>query len=665
MNLSQVRFVWRRAGWFVLVLLLISCGSDRRETPVSPPDEPTPGAVESRSQVETAVETVPSYLDASLPVVERVEVLLAQMTVAEKIGQMTLVEKNSIVDEDITTLGIGALLSGGGGSPRVNEPDNWLEMVNDYQSFAMETRLGIPLLYGIDAVHGHSNVKGAVLFPHNIGLGATRNEALLQEIGRITAVETTATGIYWNYAPAVSIPQDIRWGRTYEGYSEDTEVVTALSLAYLQGLQGDDLTAVDTLIGTPKHFIGDGGTVWGTSQTGDYQIDQGDTQVDEATLRAVHLPPYLATIDAGARSIMVSYSSWNGTKMHEHTYLITDVLKGELGFDGFVVSDWAAVDQVDENYYEAVVASINAGIDMNMVPYNYALFIDALTAAVENEDVSMDRIDDSVRRILTVKFELGLFERPFTDDSLLETVGSDEHRALARQAVRESLVLLHHDGETLPLAKDTPLVFVGGEAADDIGIQSGGWSISWQGSSGNITPGTTILDGIEAAVSTEAQIRYNRFGNFDRFTDENGEPLVADVGIVVVGERPYAEGSGDSNSLVIPEADLNALLRMHERSEKLIVIVLSGRPLIVTDLLPQADAVIAAWLPGTEGQGVADLLFGEFEFVGTLPYTWPRAMDQLPFDFDNLSADGCTAPLYPFGYGLKTTDASPSLQACP
>lgn len=657
MNINLQR--WLRF-WLVALLLMAAC---RQSEPVN--EEIINEDSTAVPTQETAVPTSLPYLDPSLPVDDRVDDLLARLTLAEKIGQMTLVEKGSIVPADITSKGIGAILSGGGGSPRINQPAEWLQMVNGYQEQAMQTRLAIPLLYGIDAVHGHSNVNGAVLFPHNIALGATGNAELVQEIGRVTALETAATGIYWNYAPAVSIPQDIRWGRTYEGYSENTELVSRLSEAYLLGLQGDDLTAVHTIIGTPKHFIGDGGTVWGSSSTGSYQIDQGDTPLNEATLRAVHLPPYQATIAAGARSIMVSYSSWNGTKMHEQQYLITDVLKGELGFTGFVVSDWGAIDQIDSNYYNAVVAAINAGIDMNMVPSKYTLFIEALTMAVENGDVPIERIDDAVRRILTVKFELGLFERPFTDETRLDTVGSAPHRELARQAVRESLVLLHQDGETLPVSPETAVIFVAGEGADDIGIQSGGWSIEWQGRTGNITPGTTILDGIKSAVSANTQLNYNRFGNFERITDGSGNLLMADVGIVVVVERPYAEGVGDSDNLTLSDGELAAIERLRARSRQLIVLVISGRPLIITDVLPQADAVIAAWLPGTEGAGVADVLFGDYEFSGKLAYTWPRSMDQLPFDFANLPASGCSAPLFPFGYGLKTTDATAVPPPCP
>ncbi len=642
------------------LVLLTGCRDQLAETSIATPTasaSPTPEASAEPDVLED--EGLRPYLNPNLSPAERAQDLLSQMTLAEKIGQMTLVEKNSINEEEITELGIGALLSGGGGYPPTNTPAGWLEMVNGYQEYAMETRLAIPLIYGVDAVHGHNNVKGTVLFPHNIALGATGNAELVQEIGRITAIETAATGIYWNYAPTVAVPQDIRWGRTYEGYSENTELVTALGQAYLTGLQGDDLTAVDTIIGTAKHFVGDGGTTWGTSTTGGYEIDQGDAQLDEATLRAVHLPPYFAALDAGARSVMISFSSWNGTKMHEHHYLITDVLKGEMGFSGFVVSDWAGIDQVDSNYYEAVVAAINAGIDMNMVPGKYTIFIDALTAAVENGDVPLERIDDAVRRILTVKFELGLFERPFADETLLESVGSEAHRALARQAVRESLVLLDHDGETLPIDPETAVIFVAGEGADDIGLQSGGWSIEWQGREGNITPGTTILDAIESTISADTQLNYNRFGNFERITDDNGDPVMADVGIVVVGERPYAEGQGDSYNLSLTEPELNAIERVRARSQKLVVILLSGRPLIITDLLPMADAIIAAWLPGTEGHGVSDVLFGSYEFSGKLSYTWPRSMEQLPFDFANLPTEGCAAPLFPFGYGLTTAETTP------
>ncbi len=594
------------------------------------------------------MEANPPYQDPDLPIADRVEDLLGRMTLAEKIGQMTLVEKNSIVPEDIRDLGIGGLLSGGGGSPDPNTPASWAAMVDDFQALALESYLQIPLIYGVDAVHGHANVRGAVVFPHNIGLGAANDPALMEAIGRATALEMIATGIYWNYAPGVMVPRDIRWGRTYEGYSEDTERVSSLAAAYLRGLQGDDLAAADTVLATPKHFVGDGGTAWGSSTTGSYQIDQGVTEVDEATLRAVHLPPYAAVIAEGARSVMISYSSWGGLKMHAQRYLITDVLRGELGFEGFIVSDWAGVDQITNNYEVAVAAAINAGIDMNMVPSDYRRFINALTAAVESGAVSEERIDEAVRRILTVKLEMGLFDHPFSDPALLETVGSEAHRALARQAVAQSQVLLKNEGEILPLATDLPLLLVGGQAADDIGIQAGGWTIEWQGKVGAITPGTTILEGIRQVVSPATEVIYSEFGRFDDLPA--GQPAVC---LGVVGELPYAEGVGDSSTLRLPVNELRALSRMRERCDTLIVVLISGRPVIIDDLIGNWDARVAGWLPGTEGQGVADVLFGRLPFTGTLPYTWPRTADQLPFDFDEL-ARGEADPLFPYGAGLKT-----------
>lgn len=601
------------------------------------------------------IETDAAYRNPDLPVAERVDDLLARMSLAEKIGQMTLVEKNSITAADVTSLGIGGLLSGGGGSPEINTPEAWAAMVNGFQDAALGTYLGIPMIYGVDAVHGHNNVVGAVIFPHNVGLGAANNPDLMREISRVTANEMIATGIYWNYAPAVSVPQDIRWGRTYEGYSENTDIVSTLAAAYLSGLQGDDLAAPDTVLATPKHFVGDGGTAWGSSTTNDYQIDQGVTAVDEATLRAVHLPPYTAVIETGAQTIMISYSSWDGMKMHGQQYLISDVLIGELGFDGFIVSDWAGIDQITNNYYDAVVTAVNAGVDMNMVPYDYRRFINTMLEAVENGDITEARIDEAVGNILAVKFELGLFERPFSDPSLLADVGSAEHRAVAQEAAAQSQVLLKNENGALPLSPDAPLLLVGGAAADDIGIQSGGWTIEWQGKTGDITPGTTILEAIQQTVSVDTAVIYNEYG---RFTDlpATDQPLTC---IGVVGEQPYAEGVGDSADLKLPVNDIRTLGRMAETCDTLIVVLLSGRPLIITDLLPEWDALVAAWLPGTEGQGVADVLFGKTQFTGKLPYTWPRSSDQLPFDFANLPTEGCAAPLFPLGYGLTTDESAP------
>jgi beta-glucosidase len=362
-------------------------------------------------------------------------------------------------------------------------------------------------------------------------------------------------------------------------------------------------------------------------------------------------------IEAGAKSIMISYSSWGGLKMHAQKYLITDVLKGELGFDGFVVSDWQGIEKISGDYYADVVTAINAGIDMNMVPYDYNRFIDSLAKAVEAGDVSMERIDDAVGRILTVKYEMGLFDHPLSDEAMRAQVGSDEHRALAREAVVKSAVLLKNDNSALPLSKETPRIYVAGAGADDIGMQCGGWTIEWQGKEGDITPGTTILEAIRNTVSPGTVVDYDKNGWFD------GK---AEACVAVVGEQPYAEGQGDSADLALPVSDKRMLSRLPERCEKIVVVLISGRPLIVTEYLNGWDALVAAWLPGTEGQGIADLLFGDQPFTGKLSYTWPRSIKQIPFDLANLPADGCDAPLFPLGYGLDAESSGPlELPDCP
>lgn len=579
-----------------------------------------------------------------------VDSLVQQMTLAEKIGQMTQIEKNSIPPEDVTNYFIGSVLSGGGGNPQPNTPENWAKMVREFQEAALKTRLAIPLIYGSDGVHGHSNVHGAVIFPHNIGLGATRDADLLRRIAQATSRELLATNVHFDFAPAVSIPYDIRWGRTYEGYSQDTELVTELAVSYLRGLQDDE----PRVLASVKHFVADGGTGWGTTSKyewlyGNWQalddsnmIDQGDARIDEATLRAVHLPPYKAAIEAGAQNVMISFSSWNGLKMHAHRYLITDVLKGEFGFEGFVISDWMAVSQIDPDYSVSVIASINAGLDMVMVPYDYKKFIATLISAVESGDVSMERIDDAVRRILRVKAWLGMFEQPFGREDLLDTVGSPAHRAVAREAVRKSLVLLKNEGGVLPLAKDAR-IYIGGPGADDLGMQCGGWSIEWQGGRGPITVGTTILEGMKQLVGNTAQIHYNAECQFDASAK-------AQVGIVVIGETPYAEGFGDKGNLYPTEDDQDLIARMSQSCEKLVVILLCGRPLILTEVLPRVDAFVAAFLPGTEGAGVADVLFGDYPFTGRLSYAFPRNMEQIPYEALKQHPDG---PLFPIGFAAS------------
>jgi len=356
------------------------------------------------------------------------------------------------------------------------------------------------------------------------------------------------------------------------------------------------------------------------------------------------MPPFIDAIQAGARNIMVSHSSWRELRMHAHKYLLTDVLKGELGFTGFLVSDWQSIDFITPDYYDAVVGSINAGLDMIMVPYDGPRFIDHAIQAVENGDIPIPRIDDAVRRILHVKFELGLFEHPFGYPTSLEIVGSPEHRNTAREAVRKSLVLLKNNHSTLPLSKDTPLIFVAGQAADDIGLQCGGWTIAWQGGTGNITPGTTILSALEQSVSENTSIRYDALGSFE------DEKAIADVGIVVLSEKPYAEGDGDCEELSLPEADIRLLKRVRSLCTKLVVILISGRPRIVTEHIDDWDAFIAAWLPGTEGQGITDVLFGDYPFTGKLSFSYPRSMEQVPL---SALVESAEMPLFPFGYGLS------------
>lgn len=595
----------------------------------------------------------------------QIDDLLAQMTLEEKVGQMTMVETYSIEPQQVAEYLIGGLLSGGGGNPDPNTPQNWRKMVTDLQKPALTTHLGIPAIYGSDAVHGHNNVNGAVIFPHNIGLGATRDEELVERIGQITAKECLATSVHWTFAPAVSVPMDIRWGRSYEGFSQDTDLASDMAVALIRGLQGSVDANLMAVLACAKHYVADGATDWGSKQApgqavpdtntatadlaheagdslGQWQIDQGIANIDEAELRAKHLPPYIAAIEAGVQTVMVSYSSWDDLKMHAQHYLLTDVLKDELGFDGLVVSDWMGIDHIDPDYYTCVVTSINAGLDMIMVPYDFRRFIMTLLDAVRKGDVSEERIDDAVRRILRVKFAVNLFDNPFGDESLLELVGSLAHRTVAREAVRKSLVLLKNELASLPLPKDLPALLVAGQGADDIGIQCGGWSISWQGEVGATTTGTTILDGIRDVVSQDTALHYSPDGVF-------GEDVRAEVGIVVLHEPPYAEGFGDRFDLTLTDDHTQLIDNVRSHCEKLIVILIAGRPLIITDQLPKMDAFVMAWLPGTEGKGIADVLFGDYPFAGKLPFYWARSMEQIPYA---AMASHKDKPLFEIGDGL-------------
>ncbi len=569
------------------------------------------------------------------------------MTVDEKIGQMSQVDRRYLDDDqDIKRYALGSLLSGGGSTPAVNSPEAWADMVDEYQAIAQSTRLGIPLIYGIDAVHGHNNVVGATVMPHHIGLGAANNPTLVHELAHITASEVRATGITWTFSPCVAVARDDRWGRTYESYSEDPVITASLGRAAVAGFQGSDLAAPDAIAACVKHYIGDGGTAYGTGWDGGN--DRGDTQVDEGTLRALFLPPYVAGIEAGTATIMISYSSWNGEKCHGHGYLINDVLKGELGFKGFVVSDWAGINEIPGDYKSDIVRGIMAGIDMIMIPgdtsrggYTYHEFMKLFKAAVTEGLIPMERIDDAVTRILTVKKNMGLLDHPWKNDrALLASVGSSEHRVMARQAVRESLVLLKNDSGTLPLSRDFQKIVVTGRGADDVGMQSGGWTISWQGGHGDITPGTSILEGIQAAAGSNTEILHS---------DAGSDYQQADAIVVVVGEDPYAEYMGDRSDLSLGAEDLELINRVDAAGVPYVVVLISGRPMIVTDVIEKADAFLAAWLPGTEGDGIADVLFGDYTPSGKLPFSWPRTMEQIPINYGDADYD----PLFPLGYGLN------------
>jgi beta-glucosidase len=585
-------------------------------------------------------------MDAASPVDDRVAALLAQMTLDEKIGQMTQIEKNGIDASNAAAFNLGSILSGGGGSPDPNTPQAWYDMVNAYQQAALGTRLGIPILYGVDAVHGHNNVEGATIYPQNVGMGATNDPELVQQACAATALEMNATGIRWDFGPVIAVPQDIRWGRTFEGYGEQAELVSRLGAACIKGLQGSGLDGANTAVATAKHFIGDGGTAFGSSTasgpTGPYLLDQGVDQMAEATLLQLFLPPYEAAIESGARIVMSSYSSTTAGKVHGDHHLLTDILKGQLSFTGFVISDWGGVDQVVPGDYPASLAqSIAAGIDMVMVPEDYVRFITTMKSLVQGGAIRADRIDDAVSRILRVKFEMGLFEQPMPAPGKEAEVGSTTDRGIARTAVAESAVLLQTKPHVLPIAASGTSVLLAGLGADDIGVQSGGWTISWQGAAGAVTSGTTLREALKA-----------RLGDNLSFAGDGAFPsgTTADVGIVVVAERPYAEGVGDSSTLALPSEDVALVAKLRPLVNKLVVVVISGRPVLLGDVA-HADAVVAAWLPGTEAAGLADVLLGDRPFVGTTPYTWPTSAPEAP----RIGKSSCAGAVYPVGYGLDAT----------
>ena len=587
------------------------------------------------------------YKNPGLPVMDRVIDLLSYMTLEEKIGQMTQVDRQFLDgDKNIETYFLGSLLSGGGSTPEKNFPKSWAEMYDGYQKIALSTRLGIPIIYGIDAVHGHNNVIGATIFPHHIGLGCTNNPQLIEDVYRATAKEVAATGIDWNFAPCLAVPRDERWGRTYEGFGETPDIVKNMAAAAVKGLQTDRLDGPTSILACAKHFIGDGGTKWGTGLN--EKLDQGNTQVTDQELREIHLPGYLPALEAGVGTIMPSYSQINSEYMHMNHDLLNGLLKKELDFKGFVISDWQGLERMvgHDDYKTNIIAGINAGIDMVMVPgaekyggQTYTNFINLLIESVNEGSVSENRINDAVARILKIKFEMGLFERPYSDKSLLSKVGSKEHRNIAREAVKQSLVVLKNDG-VLPLSKDLGHIHVAGKNADDLGNQCGGWTISWQGESGPITKGTTIYEAIQVAVSSVTNVTFSKNGS-----GAEG----ADVGLVVIGETPYAEMEGDRESLALDKEDLDAINRIRKVGVPVVVIIVSGRPLIISDELDKWAGLIAAWLPGSEGKGVTDVIFGDYNPTGRLSVSWPRSMEQIPINFGDSDYD----PLFEYGFGLS------------
>ena len=574
---------------------------------------------------------------------KKIDSILGLMTIEEKIGQMTQIDQQFLdTIQDIADYSIGSLLSGGGSHPDTNYFEAWTDLYERCQEVALSSRLGIPLIYGIDAVHGHNNVYGATIFPHNVGLGCANDFELCRKVSEATAVEVAATGINWNFSPCIAIAEDERWGRHYEGYSEDPEIVSNMGVASIQGYQTSSLGSSNvSIVACAKHFIGDGATEWGTGMGNmPDKIDRGNALISDSLIRAKYLPPYIAAIKAGVGTVMASFNSINGLKCHANGYLFNNLLKDELEFDGFVISDWQGIDEIPGDYKSDIINSVNAGIDMIMVPgavvhggEHYKTFIRLFKESYDEGLISEERINDAVRRILRIKFRSGLMQSPMADRSLLDKAGSLEHREIAREAVQKSLVILKNDN-MLPLSKDKNYL-VCGSGANDIGKQCGGWTIEWQGKLGDITEGTTIYEGItEQAPATLS---------LDGQTD-----ISHDLAIVVIGEDPYTEMKGDSDSLFLSDIDKQTIANIQAQNIPYVIVLITGRPLIVTQEINESDAFVVAWLPGSEGNGVSDVLFGDVTPTGKLSFSWPKSMDNVPVNIGDVDYD----PLYKLGYGL-------------
>ncbi|WP_341939168.1 glycoside hydrolase family 3 N-terminal domain-containing protein [Marinimicrobium sp. C2-29] len=587
-----------------------------------------------------------------------IEALLARMSVEEKVGQMIQPELRNVTPDDVKRYHLGSVLNGGGSFPGGDKnatADDWLALADGFYEASMDDSDGfaaIPIVWATDAVHGHNNVKGATLFPHNIGLGATRNPDLIRQIGTVTAREVAVTGLDWNFAPTLAVARDDRWGRTYEAYAEDPEILYDYGKAMVEGLQGapntDEFFGPGRVLATAKHYIADGGTEGG--------IDRGDATFPETELRDVHGPGYFGALDAGVQTVMASFSSWQGKKLHGHGYLMNDVLKQRMGFDGLIVGDWNGHEFVDGCRQDSCPQAVNAGLDIFMVPDQWRALHANTVAQVESGEISEERLDDAVRRILRVKFRAGMFEKGTPSERHYagrdDLVGADAHRAVARQAVRESLVLLKNQNQILPLNPSSHLL-VAGDGADNIGKQSGGWTLTWQGTGNEKEdfPGaTSIYDGIAQAVeSAGGSVELDVEGNFSQKPD---------VAIVVFGEDPYAEMQGDRADVDYePDSDLALLKRLRADGIPVVSVFLTGRPLWVNPEINASDAFVVAWLPGSEGAGVADVLVADAEgqprhdFIGKLSFSWPARADQTPLN----RGDGQT-PLFAYGHGLTYAD---------
>ena len=561
---------------------------------------------------------------------------VAAMTLAEKVGQMVQADISTATPEEVGEHGLGSIISTVPAGD-LGTTEAWRRLFDAYQHEALRTRTGIPVVAGIDAVHGHAYFDGnSVILPHNIGLGATRNPELARRLAEVTARELSATGIRWTFAPSIAVARDIRWGRTYESFGEDVELQRLFAAPMVEGYQGRDPAAPGSVGATAKHFIADGATEGG--------VDRGNAVISEDELRRMHLPGFIDAIESGVVAVMASFSSVNGEKVHGSKALLTDMLKTELGFDGVVLTDWEGVALGGLTLEQA----LHAGIDMFMLVRSWREGLPEIIRLVEDGKVPMSRIDDAVTRILRMKVRLGLFDSPLSSAAFAHAMGSEAHREVARQAVRESLVLLKNQGGILPLDKDKKVI-VAGSHADNVAYQSGGWTKKWQGAHEDryghaarpVEGATSILDGIRNLIGSDLVID----------AGPSGVRTDAEVAIIVVGEEPYAEGAGDraAEELVLGPGQRDLVRAYHEQGIKVVVVLVSGRPLLVNDELAWSDAFVAAWLPGSEGQGIAEVLFGDHDFTGRLGFSWPRDASQVPIRIGDADYD----PLFPYGFGLR------------